>query len=255
MVRPLPHELTDHIIDFLYADRRALSACSLVCHAWLAPARYHRFSHTTVRGRVEPFMELLAFSPGFAPYVRTFELDGARWPTRRHYATAEIISVLDRLPALRHFILATPFVGEDDIAALQRNTSFSRLRGLTIRNCTFTCGRDVVRLLSNPILEHVGLEYLALGTHNDELTDDSLKLLPPPPVQSACVAGLFWPAQARLAQWLVSAEDDTMHTLGARIESSVEANEVASLLDSVAQKIRNLDLTIDPETNFPGEQS
>ncbi|KAJ7025985.1 hypothetical protein C8F04DRAFT_959976, partial [Mycena alexandri] len=41
-------ELIDYTIDFLYSDKAALSACSLVCKDWLLSARYHLFSDITL---------------------------------------------------------------------------------------------------------------------------------------------------------------------------------------------------------------
>lgn len=37
----IPGELHDRIIDYFYANSRALAACALVCHAWLRASRYH----------------------------------------------------------------------------------------------------------------------------------------------------------------------------------------------------------------------
>jgi F-box-like len=37
----LPPELTDHIIDFLHSDRRALATCALVCRSWISSSRLH----------------------------------------------------------------------------------------------------------------------------------------------------------------------------------------------------------------------
>jgi hypothetical protein len=38
-----PTELTERIIDFLYPDKDALTACSLVCKSWNPASRYHLF--------------------------------------------------------------------------------------------------------------------------------------------------------------------------------------------------------------------
>jgi len=47
MLPQLPVELTDIVIDFLWGDKLSLASCSLVCHDWLATARFHLF-HTVI---------------------------------------------------------------------------------------------------------------------------------------------------------------------------------------------------------------
>jgi len=46
----LAPELTDHIIDFLYDDKKALSACALTHPTWLAASRFHLFGTITIDG-------------------------------------------------------------------------------------------------------------------------------------------------------------------------------------------------------------
>ncbi|OCH95094.1 hypothetical protein OBBRIDRAFT_788559 [Obba rivulosa] len=45
VLSPLPPEVTDRIIDYLWADRASLRSCALTCRAWLPASRYHLF-HT-----------------------------------------------------------------------------------------------------------------------------------------------------------------------------------------------------------------
>ncbi|OCH95095.1 hypothetical protein OBBRIDRAFT_642089 [Obba rivulosa] len=40
---PLPPEVTDRIIDFLWADRASLRSCALTCRSWLPASRFHLF--------------------------------------------------------------------------------------------------------------------------------------------------------------------------------------------------------------------
>lgn len=40
----LPIEIYERIVGFLFADRMALSTCSLVCRSWYYASRYHLFS-------------------------------------------------------------------------------------------------------------------------------------------------------------------------------------------------------------------
>lgn len=45
----IPQELFEQFIYYLGDDRRALSACSIVCRAWFAVSRYHLFAPLVVR--------------------------------------------------------------------------------------------------------------------------------------------------------------------------------------------------------------
>ena len=49
MKQPLPAEVMDRIIDFLYDCRPALRACSLVSPSWLPAAQFHLFNQTHLR--------------------------------------------------------------------------------------------------------------------------------------------------------------------------------------------------------------
>nr|GAT47370.1 predicted protein [Mycena chlorophos] len=40
-IPPLPIELFERIVDFLFNDKESLLACTLVCRAWLPTSRYH----------------------------------------------------------------------------------------------------------------------------------------------------------------------------------------------------------------------
>ncbi|KAH9935261.1 hypothetical protein B0H21DRAFT_759278 [Amylocystis lapponica] len=74
----IPAELRDYIIDQLHADRCALKACSLTCHAWLPRARYHLFQSIALDPRrcCNDFQRLIRSAPVVATYVRHVELRG-----------------------------------------------------------------------------------------------------------------------------------------------------------------------------------
>ena len=52
----IPSELYDHTLDFLHNDRAALSACSVVCKAWLPSSRFHLFSNLHISDRSGPLL-------------------------------------------------------------------------------------------------------------------------------------------------------------------------------------------------------
>lgn len=78
----LPIELTDTIIDHLYADRAALTACTLVCRAWCGAAQHHLLATIfcamprlhlllmQLEAKDPPSRSPGAFAPSFATCVR-----------------------------------------------------------------------------------------------------------------------------------------------------------------------------------------
>lgn len=71
----LPQELVDQVIDHLYSDPQALSACALVCQSWVHPSRYHLFSSIVIRYRASPFFTLTS-SPNctIIPHIHEVQL-------------------------------------------------------------------------------------------------------------------------------------------------------------------------------------
>ena len=244
---PLPHELSDHIIDFLHDDRQTLSACSLTCRAWLATARFHRFSTTTVRGRLQPFLDLLECSPDIAPYVHVLHLNGASLPTYRRHDTADLLSVLNKLPTFTHLILTAIRFDDDLATTLASNPSFKSIKGLTISSCYFLSTSDVARLAAAPALEHLAFESV-VSDNLDEID------IPPPPICSLGIAGLWCSPTLTLATWAQSATN-TKHIqrLRARIEGPFCAHTIAPWLESLDGSLHEVDLTVDTETNLQGE--
>ncbi|KAF9647259.1 hypothetical protein BDM02DRAFT_3188167 [Thelephora ganbajun] len=75
----LAAELTDHIIDFLHNDKKALNACALTHPAWLAASRFHLFNTITVDGDggIKDRVETLGLPSGalwVLSYVRTVKI-------------------------------------------------------------------------------------------------------------------------------------------------------------------------------------
>jgi len=76
----LAAELTDHIIDFLHDDKRALSVCALTHPTWLAASRFHLFNTITVDGddrtkdRIEALTDPASGALQALSYIRTVEI-------------------------------------------------------------------------------------------------------------------------------------------------------------------------------------
>lgn len=246
-VPALPHELSDHIIDFLHAEPRALSACGLVCRAWLAAARHHRFAATCVLGRLAPFAALLHASPGIAPHVRTLTLDGVAYPLRRRHELPALLAVLGALPALRALALGNLELDGPLVAALVEHPPFKRLTRLSLHRCLFASAADVIALVSASNWEHLAFDEL------DFPAEDDFGDAPPPVVQSLGLSGLWDPAVASLAQWVISGQNNrSIRTLRARISMRSEAQILAKLLESLGASLQKIDLKVDADTNLEG---
>lgn len=70
MTPPLCPELTDSIIDYLYADKNSLFACGLTCKTWLASSRYHLFSTVKLTSEnLSSFNELVNYPSNNITFV------------------------------------------------------------------------------------------------------------------------------------------------------------------------------------------
>ena len=70
----LPQELIDDIFDYIYHDQRALKRCSLVCRAWLCPARRQLFSNATLNSRQVANLFKPESCSVVAPFVRRLHI-------------------------------------------------------------------------------------------------------------------------------------------------------------------------------------
>ncbi|KIP07306.1 hypothetical protein PHLGIDRAFT_127745, partial [Phlebiopsis gigantea 11061_1 CR5-6] len=251
MVPPIPHELSDHVIDFLHDDHRALSACGLTCRAWLAAARYHRFADTSVCGKLGRFIDLLDASPGFAPFVKTLRWSGLAYQWFNSIDPTTLLSVLDRLPSLRELKLTNFVLDSTLISQLCSNESFIDLNGLALNYCSTGTPGEFVQLIRSPkFLKCLGVEGLRCASQ-DEKFDDST---PPPPVYSLAISGLQIPFMIDTADWLLSGSNRTaVRELRVHITSRVEARQTANLLGKQGEALQRLEIVIDPESNLEVE--
>lgn len=113
----IPPEIFDIIIDFLYDDKRTLSACSLVCSQWLPSTKYHLFSSlrisddgddTDYNHRTQWLRPFAAFLQNPAttirPFVKVLQLSPRHGRTgcpRRDCEVNELLHLVNLIPNLR----------------------------------------------------------------------------------------------------------------------------------------------------------
>lgn len=107
LVPRLPPELCDRIIDYLFCDRCALSACALTCRAWLPASRLHLFRHVRLQASTIPsLLCVLMETPAIGAYVEDLILltgsQGFTIPDVTQMKTLQMLKeILDRLPVVK----------------------------------------------------------------------------------------------------------------------------------------------------------
>lgn len=248
----LPAELTDHVIDYLHNDPRALAACALTCRQWLPAARYHVFGDITLcASTCKTFAELIAASPELALVVRSVKLSsiilGSRaWQnvdftflhslasvarlilSRVRIEGAVFDALVQTLPSVSHLIIHSCwFAGLYDFAAMA--SSFPHLQDLSI-SPYIACPTAEVTLPLPPL--PVGLRSLVFG----DLEFDQQPL-------NALIAWLANP-RTPSSQGLIS--------LSSLIVWRVWPTHI--LLENFAIHLQRLDLTVHTEMALSGKR-
>ncbi|KAI0351513.1 hypothetical protein OH77DRAFT_1513787 [Trametes cingulata] len=213
----LPQELADQVIDHLWNDRCALSACSLACHAWLPSARTHLFRDQRLTGAKDcaRFEELLESSPDIARYVRKLAIHE---PMSTAYAqnwinrVPSLVAKLDRLTTLEliglHYVSLYKTAPET-LAAL------SRLTALVFADVYFDSFMDVHALLSAACNVRDLCFYRVLWLNPSCSTYGSVAPKAPPPLRRLVIDS--WASSEMLQEWLLpSAESLDIQTLMVR---------------------------------------
>ncbi|KAF7968533.1 hypothetical protein HWV62_30195 [Athelia sp. TMB] len=111
----LAQELVDMIIDFLHADRAALAACSLTCHAWLPAAHLHLFYSVDASVRtLQTLCERLERWPQLAARVQCLSVGDRKSSDKEMPAAAEMVAEVRRLatllPSVTHMKISGRFL-------------------------------------------------------------------------------------------------------------------------------------------------
>ena len=115
MPAPIPIELAEHAIDFLYDDVHALAACALASRVLLSAARFHIWRGLVVpvqarptHSRMQELVEILDATTDIAPIVQSLTLKGvpssrpANRTQQQHWDDpAGTLRLWERLPNLR----------------------------------------------------------------------------------------------------------------------------------------------------------
>ena len=131
----LPLEIIDYILAFLYNNRRALAACSLVSSSWTDFARRRLFySLIYIRSKWEKpyypsFLEFLEFSPSVAEYVHVLGIEGegdqlyGYWGTLDPLTFAALLAVLPNLEEVKIDVIFLINAAEGSTLSKQRSST------------------------------------------------------------------------------------------------------------------------------------
>ncbi|KAK0479526.1 hypothetical protein IW261DRAFT_1564175 [Armillaria novae-zelandiae] len=277
---PLPQELIDIIIDYLYNDAHSLRACALVATSWLGRSQQNLFSRITLAGKLLPhnskgltLAELFSCLIESAPHIPTLvqhlvitESDAmllrGRWLGRSISALNNMLPALTSLRTLHIDFSGTPWCDVPGIHTLFRSSFKLRdLRKVTISNFPRVPSWD--RLFA--LFEGSNVTDICLvDVTTDDLVGDSWQIyvpesvrIPLETVSLSLESNELW----RLSSWLANPSCilqpyvlrklllETLHipslqTIEIRLEGldSPEANHLPDV-----SRFRHVRLTLTPE--------
>ncbi|KAI0918040.1 hypothetical protein AcW1_007019 [Taiwanofungus camphoratus] len=177
MTPTLPIELCEHVIDFLWQDRRALLACALTCRAWLNTSRYHLYGahHILIRDLSELglFSRQVIAEPLEGERVRALTVSPAQ--SRSHILISFPFMLARKLPGLDCLniiaahddpCLIFPSVPPVSSMAISEFTSITKLRMSHTMFSTLTdFGRLICALPNISALTCWKVSWASVGLH------------------------------------------------------------------------------------------
>ncbi|EMD34807.1 hypothetical protein CERSUDRAFT_116990 [Gelatoporia subvermispora B] len=160
----LPQEIYDHVVDYLWNDKPALAACSLVCHGWLHAARFHLFAECYLSTRVQylQFRDLMHASTtsgtSVERYIRHLTIDllehqsptpGLSGAYREDSCEGVLLTTLPWLHHVSHLTLSMDWAGgwlRDDLRECILRLA-PRVRQLTLSTLYIVRAEDIFRML------------------------------------------------------------------------------------------------------------
>ena len=247
---PLPHELTDRIVDFVHNDQLALSMFSLAGRSFLPTVRYHRFSQVTLINRYERFIRLLEMSPSTSSYVSTLVLDsglgGNSW---RELHDAYAHNIFNKLPSLRFLVIRNFRVRSAMMGLLGHNT---HLRNLSVLRCDLPSPEALARLVSSLR----ALERLCIGDLSFSENGPITVSAPRPQLNALGVMGLSSEAMERFCDWILDNEGGHgVQTFQTTVRSNPDTIATRYLIEKVGATLTEFAMEVDAEASLAGAMS
>jgi hypothetical protein len=160
--RALPSELTDRVIDFLYADLASLRACARVHSSWMPAARMYLYERVYLAslGPWLRLVETLARSPAIIPLVKHLAINGQRGFLEyvADEAAMRLGALLAHVPSLDLIAISIRNIDDRVGSFLRRN--FLHVRRLRLDAVSAKACHILQEVCLDPRTE---LEFLALS--------------------------------------------------------------------------------------------
>jgi hypothetical protein len=177
MVRALPVETTDEIIDYLHRDKVTLSSCSSVSRAWRPRCQFHLLSRIHLShdrpSQLEVFIALLSHNYSFAPLIRHVSLKARN--EGEHVRILDCFAALKAISDLAPAFKSISFHRNSDAGYpfrhLNKCLHLNKLTTLALHSCVFPSANEWVHFLSEFShlqqlhIADVAFETLPIGTH------------------------------------------------------------------------------------------
>ncbi|KAJ7755353.1 hypothetical protein DFH07DRAFT_743260 [Mycena maculata] len=252
----LAPELYDHVLDEFHASKSMLSACSLVCKAWLPMSRNHLFFSVNLRPN---FVRFLRESPHaiatVTPYIRNVGLGGG-WMREQRDEFNDIILFMITLEHVRKIHMETfswTYLASPATTALLggHGKVFQTLTVLDLKFIQFP-SFAVLRTLAS---QFHGLRELIFdnvtwdAVEDDSQPDASQPERPAPFLSRFQTLRIVASPNEPIISWLTSAVSEDGTALVAPIRSlnlpeilPHEAPLIGKFLSSLASSLENLEL-------------
>ncbi|KAI0743900.1 hypothetical protein C8Q80DRAFT_867664 [Daedaleopsis nitida] len=231
----LPHEVLDHILDYLHDDFETLGACALASRALLQTSRHHRFNECEVGlRRMRELLPLLGASRDLANSIMALKMVPRIVP-------AELLDSLQHLPALRAL--------RTSVDSLPAAAHVPRLTSLHVQGHQRIRGEELLRGISMfPQLEQLILDGVFLKAEEGS----AIPFHPPAPplhrlhCSNGDCAAVVW-------KWLAAEDAIPTHiSLMYTIRHRMSAARFAESCGPLAPLAQDLEIRFIPDGNMDG---
>lgn len=236
----LPHEILDHILDYLHDDPRTLGLCALASRVLLQTSRYHRFNGLHIGlHNIRIIMPLLNASPDLAQTITSLTMSSAS----RSPVSHEILSTLQSLPALTkisvwiHRLPVTAYLGHLTSLCLMGNRVFWCSRRELL------CGVSSCALLKELMLIHVFLSVE--NPENFECNDP-----PAPSLHKLHIQG--GECAATISHWLAAGGVTPHHSLTFTVKDRLSAANLMGSSEALSNLVQKLEVRFMPDGSMSG---
>lgn len=239
-----PPEINDSIIDNLFNDPKALSACSLVSSEWLAPSRHHLFGQVKLETENAPgFLQLLC-SPycTLSPFVQQLDVEEGSYTADLWLGAAisALATTLLSVRTLRIYNLSWRDLGIEALASIHDN--FKLVVDLDLDLLAIDYFAPLAKFIcSFPVLVRLSCQSILLCAPDEEDINSAFHYHLP-----SCTKSLFLRLpEASIVNWLLAQPSiHDVHTAVILYREKSLTPCVSDLLHSMGSALRYLEISM-----------